>query len=222
LSRVDAQTLRQLQDDGLCLVGESQAELWQLIAGVLSSSPKLVEEYRGFNLVSYRGKFYAFSYSLGPMDLERLKPKDWKELEDSTENIGRREWCGTFVGRSLQDLKDKVDAQAAMDDLAHCPEPRLVLAGYQGYNLVLWKSDYYGLHQGLGPLELPTAAKELLADSLKRKAIVVGRSLTEVQEQVDRATALPNNEPLAPPADKHRRPHLRRLLGRVRRFLSRT
>ena len=186
LSQVDDKTLRQLHEERLCLLGGSLAEIWQIIAWMFSSRPKLVEEYRGFNLVAYRDKFYAFSFTQGVMDLDRFQPRDWKELEISAKKIGRHEWHGIFVGCSLQEVKDQVDAQAAQENLINGPEPHLVEAAYRGYNLVLWRSDYYGMYQGLGPVDLATAAKTLLADAIKRKEIVLGKSLADVKEKVDR------------------------------------
>ena len=223
LCQVDDETLRQLQEDRLCLAGDSLPELWQIIAWMFSARPKQVEEYHGFNLVSYRGKFYALCHSQGPTDLDRLQPKDWKELEDAAGKAPMHEWRATFVAQSLRELKDMIDAQAAADDLLHHPAPRLMEAGYSGYNLVFWKSDYYGLHQGLGPLDLAGAAKNILADAMKEGKIVVGRSLLEVKEKVNRASAEPvDQSPLAAPAGQPRRPRLRRLLGGVRRLLSRS
>jgi hypothetical protein len=221
LSQVDDKTLRQLQEDRLCLAGDSLAELWQIIACMFSARPKQVEVHQGFNLVSYRGKFYALSYSLGPTDLDRLQPKDWKELEDAAARTPVDEWHATFVAHSVQELKDMIDVQAGAGDLVHYPPPRLVEPAYCGYNLVFWKSDYYGLHQGLGPLDLANAAENILADAMTQGKIVVGSSLSEVKENVDRMPALPSAQTSVPdPPGQARRPRLRRLLGGVRRLLS--
>jgi len=63
--------------------------------------PALVEEgYHGFNIVHYGMKYYAFSQSLGPIDLTRPYEKDLKEYMAEHE-------C--FAGTSLEEVRQLVN-----------------------------------------------------------------------------------------------------------------
>src|SRR5206468_1445193 len=48
-SQLDAETLRDLHDDGLCVAARSIGEVWRKLSEVLDGAPRLVEEFRGFN-----------------------------------------------------------------------------------------------------------------------------------------------------------------------------
>ncbi len=139
-----------------------------------AQEPYLVETgYRGFNLVRWQRDCYAVHQVLGPMDLTTVPESI---LQDNLER-------GTIViGGSPKEVKKKVDDQAR---LGSCREALLVETGYRGFNLVLWRGDYYGFNQSLGPRDLRTIPESFIQDQMKRKAILVGHSLQEVKKKVD-------------------------------------
>ena len=64
---------RARQGDGRCFVGDSLSEVYQFLA-----PPQLVlEDYRQFNVVAYRGKFYGCDCALGPMDVRVWTNAGW-------------------------------------------------------------------------------------------------------------------------------------------------
>ena len=64
--------------------------------------------------------------------------------------------------------------------------PLLVEAGFHGFNLVHWRSTYYGLDIAIGAIDLQTASHAVLHRLTNRGACVVGTSIREVKEKVSR------------------------------------
>jgi hypothetical protein len=100
ISKVDEGSLQDLQEDGLCLRGLTLAEVWRAIARVLSSSPQLIEVYRGFNLITLRERWYAAPVGLA-MNLERMRAVERKQLIKDNKLV---------AGKALEFVKRKIDA----------------------------------------------------------------------------------------------------------------
>jgi len=63
------------------------------------NAPEIIEEYRGFNLVYWRGRYYALRQSLGFVDLLR-----------DTQDLGSKFAVGEiFVAHELDELKNDID-----------------------------------------------------------------------------------------------------------------
>jgi hypothetical protein len=77
----------------------------------LPRPPRLAEEgYKGFNIVSYVNIYYALSQQLGPLDLTQAKQNKLKEYQES----------GTcFIGKSIDEVKQRIDRQAADQGSQH-------------------------------------------------------------------------------------------------------
>jgi len=72
LTQTTAEEIRQFEESGQCLLGEA---VKQVKGKIDSSIPILVEEgYRKFNIVFYRGKYFAVAQGLG-------KIKDWAHFD---------------------------------------------------------------------------------------------------------------------------------------------
>ena len=97
-----------LENGGIVEIGEPKSitnyYMDLLFTGKISgytNYPILIEEgYQGFNIVHNGMKYYAFSQSLGPIDLTRPCEKDLKEYMTERE-------C--FVGTSLEEVRQLVD-----------------------------------------------------------------------------------------------------------------
>lgn len=73
--------------------------------------------------------------------------------------------------------------------------PRLLEAGYRGYNLVRWRADCYALVQG-GTFNLEAASEELLKEKLDSGEVVRARWLTELKARVDERISIGDNPQL--------------------------
>lgn len=62
-------------------------------------SPELMECYRGFNILKYRDKFYAFSLALGHLDLPLMDNSQLKEFQ-------RKKL--SFIGDSIKEIKKRI------------------------------------------------------------------------------------------------------------------
>jgi hypothetical protein len=87
----------------LCLGGATVAEVWQAIACVLASSPKLIEEYRGYNVIAFRKAWYAAPVGLA-MNLERMRGGERRELMRDNKLL---------AGETEAAVKHQIDAFAA-------------------------------------------------------------------------------------------------------------
>jgi GT2 family glycosyltransferase len=99
VANIDEETLLDLQEDGLCLSGDSLEEVWLAIGRVLSSRPVLLEEYRGFNLVAFRAKYYGAALGTA-VNLENLKAND------------RKKWIAEgrlVIGQTTEIVKRRID-----------------------------------------------------------------------------------------------------------------
>lgn len=104
LGRIGPEMARPLKRRGAYVVADSIQDLWTAIAGAMRLTPRLVQEgYRGFNLVEQRGRLWAFSHVLGPLDLVHLNSC---ELERMIENQD----C--LVADDIDKLKQAIDELA--------------------------------------------------------------------------------------------------------------
>lgn len=64
-------------------------------------------------------------------------------------------------------------------------KPRLLEAGYRGYNLVRWRTDCFALPQGGKPIDLEKTVGAQLREQVARGDLVVARRLAELKQKVD-------------------------------------
>ena len=76
-------------------------------------------------------------------------------------------------------------AEAAGDTEETAP-PRLVESAYHGFNMVLWQDLIYGIDRAVGHLDLETASYARLKELADQGLCILGRSLREAKEKVDR------------------------------------
>jgi hypothetical protein len=100
LAKMDEETLADLHEDGLCLVGATLGEVWRAIARVLADSPTLIEEYRGYNLINFREVCYAAPKGLA-LNLERMRSRERKQLKRENKLL---------AGATIQNVKHHIDA----------------------------------------------------------------------------------------------------------------
>jgi hypothetical protein len=127
--------------------------------------------------------FEAWQPHLKPPRAKRIPTQDirrsayWKEL------------CQIALRYGYDILPDWPEEQAdAVGDQeeAVAPPPRLVESDYRNFNVVLWRNLYYGIDRAVGHLDLETAAYSRLKELAEQGMCLIGNSLKETKEKVDR------------------------------------
>jgi hypothetical protein len=164
------------------IVSKDRKEIEKLIDKAIQSRPKahskveavdqppiLVGSYQGYNIVDYRGQFYGVPQSLGPLDLSKEKDRGHKEIVVSKDR------------REIEKLIDKAIQSRPKVKVKAVDQPPILAGAYQGYNIVDYRGQFYGVPQSLGPLDL---SKE---EDRKHKEIVVVKDRKEVENLIDKA-----------------------------------
>lgn len=134
-----------------------------------SLSLTLVEKnYKNFNIVQFKGLFYALALTLGHIDLINLDELVLKAYQESNQ-------C--CIANSLDEVKQLVD------DL----QVELVEQGYSGFNLVRYRSKFYALAQTLGPLNLTQVDYDTLRVYQENYQCFIANSLGEVKRLIDQS-----------------------------------
>ena len=143
-----------------------------------SQVPRLLEAgYRGYNLVRWQTACYALPQGES-IDLEVMAEDVLKEKEVRSE---------IFVAPCLSKLKAKLDeVNRKPVEAAAANPPILIESAYRCFNLVLWRREYYALHQqSLCGLALGTTPETVLKEFLFQGTLLIAPSLREAKEQVD-------------------------------------
>jgi len=131
--------------------------------------------------VDYRGQFYGVPQSLGPLDLSKEEDRNRKEIVVSKDRRGIEK----LIDKAIQS-RPKVKVKAV-------DQPPRLAGSYQGYNIVDYRGQFYGVPQSLGPLDL---SKE---EDRKHKEIIVSKDRKEIEKLIDKAI---QSRPKAQPKEK--------------------
>ncbi len=131
----------------------------QIKVKAVDSSPHLAGSYQGYNIVDYKGSFYAVPQSVGSLDLSK------------EENKNR---AGLLIGKERKEVEQMIDKAILNQEKAADLSPRLVRS-YKGYNIVEYNNRFYGVPQSLGTLDLH---KE---EDRNRDGILIGKDVKEVK-----------------------------------------
>jgi radical SAM protein with 4Fe4S-binding SPASM domain len=124
--------------------------------------PSLAEEnYKGYNIISFRGRFYGLAQGEGRLDLNRVGAEGYR--------------C--VVGESPQEVKELVERLAPKVE-----KRRLIEEGYKGFNIISAADKFYGLAQSEGRLDVNKVGTE-------GYRCVTGDSPDEVKSLVSRLIA---------------------------------
>ena len=162
LSRTCVATLREFQEQRLCFVAASIAELKQQIAEHgYRLSPELLEQgFHGFNLVAFQDRVFALATKLGAVNLpgaDEATLSAWQAAHT----------C--FVAESVAGLKAQIEefvAPAAPSDVAS-NEP--VGDEYREHRLVEHSGVWHAVPRNLGRLNLDSPALRHLPQILSTK-----------------------------------------------------
>jgi hypothetical protein len=186
LTRLDKPTLSQYQADGHLVIANSLEEAKQLVDQWESEQTvtKLLEaNYRGFNIITYRGQFYALAQALGPMDLTEL---DERKLDEYQIFCAQTHKCA--IANTLEEAKELID------QLYQPAFPELVEEGYKGFNIVAYSDKFYAVAQDIGPVDINQVTEQILNEYQQRDKLAIGNSLEEARQLVDQIYGRAKNE----------------------------
>lgn len=125
---------------------------------VESKFPILVEEdYKGFNIIFYRGTYYALDQDGGAFDINK---------------INRKEYERCYAGDSL------VEVKGCVDELPYIPKPKLAKEGYKGFNIILYNGKYYAIAQDEGVFDIDKV------NNKKYNLVFIGNSPEDVKNKI--------------------------------------
>ncbi len=153
------------------VVANSLVEMEGLINETVSCAefPELLESYKDYNLVTFKDRIYAIAQSLGEFDLMRVEEPQLKEYQERDECI---------IGDGIDDVKKLIDHQ-------RWRELYELLEDYKGFNIVLYKGEFFALSQTLGEIDLAKEDDQNLKKYQEHHECLVGNSLTEIKQLVD-------------------------------------
>ncbi len=124
--------------------------------------PSPVEDnHKGYNIISFRGRFYGPAQGEGRLDFNRVGVEGYR--------------C--VVGESPQEVKELVERLAPKVE-----KRRLIEEGYKGFNIISAADKFYGLAQSEGRLDVNKVGTE-------GYRCVTGDSPDEVKSLVSRLIA---------------------------------
>ena len=106
---------------------------------VSDSAPKLLREYKGFNIVEYRGLCYGIPHALGPVQLEDIDPRELEEvvcgsqLSDTMHAIDKS--FGGIADVSPKQFRTTKEEKSPYGEFSE---------EYRGYNIFLYEKTYIG------------------------------------------------------------------------------
>jgi hypothetical protein len=194
LSRLGAETIRELEVKGLCFCTDSVPEAWVAIARsfqagseavaarVRAATPQLLEQgYGEFNLIAYGGKVFAAALCLGPTDLPMLQAADLEDLRGKEQ---------VYIADTIEQVKHWID------QFHERILPRLIAPAYKGFNLVAYKDSIWALAQSLGPLDLAALPEADLKEFQRTARIFMASSAEEARGWIDRLSSPPKRRSL--------------------------
>ncbi len=170
---VDEQFLKECQAHGQCAIGNTLEEAKQLTELL----PKLVlENYQGFDLVSYNYKYYVLHRDLGVLD-EGIDPVIFAN-EQFLQECEAHGQCA--VGNSLEEGKQLLDLLT----------PELAEEDYQGFFIVSYGYKFYALSRTFITLDQRLESTHFLNENFwqtcqAQKQCAIGNSLEEAKQLVD-------------------------------------
>ncbi|MBF0120894.1 MAG: hypothetical protein HQK79_18860 [Desulfobacterales bacterium] len=125
-------------------------------------APRLIEkEFLGYNLVRVKGRFWGFPLGFKP---------DFKDP-----NLSQRE--GVVNASSIEELKKNI--ATIPEHIRNCLYgPRLLIEGFNSYNIVCFKGKLYGVKQGI-PFDIADP------EFAKKKGIISGTSIENIKDIIE-------------------------------------
>ncbi|MGP0630177.1 hypothetical protein ACTRW9_10740 [Nitrospina sp. 32_T5] len=112
----------------------------------MASNPRLIKEWRGFNIVKFQDHYWGIPQSLGDVDLTQSSFQQVPSL---------------LKDNSPEKVRHKID------DLVDDPNIPLLIEEWKTYNIVKYQKKYWGIPQSLGDVDLTQSSFQQVPSLLK-------------------------------------------------------
>jgi len=130
--------------------------------------PLQIEEFNGFNIVDYKSRYYAISFSVGEINIQSLKNSEIQKYQNKGQIL---------TAASIYELRrDIIRKQNSVP---------VLIEGYRGYNIVLYKDKFFAISQALGPFDLTKVKEDDLNRYSERSECIIAKSSNEAKLYVD-------------------------------------
>jgi len=195
LTCVEESQLKEYQKRGEFIIGDDIEGIKENIDQQLwKGLYEFVEEYKGFNIVLYNGKYCAVSQSLGGIDISQETEKNLKKYQKNNDfTVGaslhevktliERLLHVTLQGRA-KEMEEEINALRGISiSFASLP---IFLNSYKSYNFVQYKDRIYALSQALGQIDLAREDEQNMRRYQENNTCITAESLYEAKFLVNR------------------------------------
>ncbi|MDP3790025.1 MAG: hypothetical protein Q8R48_06460, partial [Candidatus Omnitrophota bacterium] len=133
---------------------------------IVISEPILAREnYCSFNIIFFKGRYYAILQSEGAFDITRVEQKRYSI---------------SFEGSSVEEVERKIDGYFAIERTKSAGEdPILIEQGYRGFNIIFYKNRFYAILQSDGAFDIKRV------ENRTYKAVFQGQDPGKVKAAID-------------------------------------
>ncbi|MBF0518748.1 MAG: hypothetical protein HQK92_03400 [Nitrospirae bacterium] len=128
-----------------------------------NTHPKLVGDYHTYNIVKYRGQFWAIPQSMGYLDLSKEYIRNLK---------------GILVGKNRREIETLIDNYTLIFSEN---EPQRLVGDYNNYKILKYKGHFWGIPQSMG-------AVDLSKEKNTRNGVFTTKELYEIERLIDNDT----------------------------------
>lgn len=156
---------------------------------VINRPELILENYKGFNVVFYKNRFFVLALALGPVDISKLDEQtlqEYQELSLGTAVSSFRE-VREVVSRFRADLSGRepqnLQVQLVVELLERC----------QSFNIVRYQGKFYGLSLTLGHVDLTQLDEQTVNLYQLRHKLFMTDSLEETRQLINQLPAEVHN-----------------------------
>ncbi|MDP3788788.1 MAG: hypothetical protein Q8R48_00115, partial [Candidatus Omnitrophota bacterium] len=125
------------------------------------------ENYCSFNIIFFKGRYYAILQSEGAFDIMRIEQKRYSV---------------SLEGASVEEVERKIDGYFAIERAKSAGEdPILIEQGYRGFNIIFYKNRFYAILQSDGAFDIKRV------ENRTYNAVFQGQNPDEVKAAIDKA-----------------------------------
>jgi len=140
--------------------------------------PSLVEtNYKGFNIVHFRARYFGIATSAGIIDLTTITK------DETLDAMQTEKTC--VISSTLAEVKCLIDEVV----VSNTKLPMLLESGYKDFNIMALRGKFYGIIQSIGDCDLAELSDETLDAMQTEKTCVIGSSMTEIKRLIDEVVA---------------------------------
>lgn len=138
-----------------------------------SRTPKLIDVFEDFNLVSFQHQIFGIHQTFGPLNFTDLTEQ---ELHELIENY----IC--FTGETFSEVKAKISgAREIISAKTNAPN---LIGEFKKFNLISFKKQFFGVLQSVGPLNLSNLSEAGISEMRRNGTCIAEKSLSDVLTKI--------------------------------------